>query len=723
MDYLQMLGEKREEKDLTRLLVGRDGPNPYNADLNPRGYLHFLKIFSVDRDERTDDYHSRGYSLLYRNDDYNLKGWEESFKIERMLTMLLTPPETMEQVLARQNLLKRYIASYTGEEDSDLAQFTRDLIASHYSLYAHIPSDISDLTLEKIAKPFVRTVESLVRFRARFAQEKGLEYFTQRLTQIFEDNPITRIAALLEQGGVLVIGTDGRAILADRKAKQEGRLRREIEERQKNPYGFRERNSDHTKSDGSEFWLARSAPTGKGIFDLGLFRPGEGAKMKDYPNQEKDMSDIVGFCYDSALLVYTLGAIAYQAEVFNRRRKLGLPVCIPTLNDEGRFRIKNGHPIATNVMEKAVMLNLNYDRAHRKFIIGGAHSGGKTELLKNIGLYTLVGTCGGIWPAEQGEVPLTRRIVTSIRKDTEDEKGALESELKATMQMAREMGEGDLALIDEFLDTTKPELARHISQPILAGEKGICVGFARSPGTVYIVDHRAPSLSETMGFEFIYPVLERKKASDLAEARKKMLRYEGQEDSEMSLYESLGDETVLIPTHTFEVGKPSPEEVKEHALMMWRRVLWDNKQGRGDLGPSRGRYEQYSPEGDDRPRKRDDEQREGYITWHVPGKFGGIWINNPRTNLGVDTGGEDEARGTDEEPSDGAEEPENPWEGDEVVLEDEQIKRLEKPKGKLVEGELALEYRGTPEPPRDDDGVFDNPEPHVEDQFIDDLPF
>ena len=69
-------------------------------------------------------------------------------------------------------------------------------------------------------------------------------------------------------------------------------------------------------------------------------------------------------------------------KINDRRKKLGLPVCIPELNDEGRFRVKNGHPIATNLEEEPVPINLSYDRMHRKVIVGGAHSGGKTELLK-----------------------------------------------------------------------------------------------------------------------------------------------------------------------------------------------------------------------------------------------------------------------------------------------------------------------------------------------------
>lgn len=647
------------EQRLARLLCSTDGPEEYNPDLNLSNYLHFLKVYSRDR---SSDPYDRGYNYNLMDRAGQISGWEEKYKINRILTILYSPVQEIEGIRERQNLLRRYISSRLGEEDRDLTELTNDLMRNHYSLYSNLPEDLDRIDLSKIAAPFVKTVESLVIFRDRFVSDSQLSYFAKRIDDIFKNNPITKIAVLLEQGGAVIMGTDRRATKADMTAKADRRLEREREERRGNFWGYRKENEDESRPDGYEFWLARSEPIGKGIFDLGRFKPGEGAKMRDYPNQKKDIVQMVNFAYDSSVLVYILASMQYQAEIYNRRKKLGLPVCIPELNDEGRFRVKNGHPIATNLEEEPIPINLSYDRTHRKFIIGGAHSGGKTELLKNIGLYHLVGVGGGIWPAEEGEVPLTRNIITSLRKGHEESKGSLESELKNAMKIAKDMGERDVALIDEFLDTTKPELARHISYPLLVGEEGLCIGFAKSPGTVYIVDHRAPILREDMGFEFMYPVLVRKKATELAKKIRARLRRDSESTTDLDFFSSLNRRTVLIPTHTFAVGKPSPKEVQKHALQMWQRVMWNISHREEGFYSHRRNYETYSSEVDDVPRAGTDPKR-NYVIWQVPGKIGGLWVNNPEANRG---------RGQDEEEPriESEEESSRPWDDDEIVTDD-----------------------------------------------------
>lgn len=651
MDYLELLGigsEEGLEKKLAGQLVSRDEPKEYNLDLDLDNYLHFLKVFSEDRSKGDYAFH---LTERLRGD---LSVWESSYKIDRMLTILFHPVQNIEKIRERQNLLRRYISSQTGEEDRDLSELTRDLMHNHYSLYSNITEDIRRINLSKIASPFVKTVESLARFRNRFDSDPQLKYFAERIDNIFKNNPITEIAVLLEQGGVVIMGMDGIATKADLKAKKERRLKNEEEERD---CFVTTSDDDESKPDGYEFWLARSEPIGKGIFDLGKFEVGRGAKMKDYPNQEKDISQMVSFAHDSALLVYTLASMEYQADIYNRMKRLGLPVCIPKLNDEGRFRVKNGHPIATTLKEESAPVNLSYDKAHRKFIVAGAHSGGKSELLKNIGLYHVVGCGGGIWPADKGEVPLTTRVITSIKKRKEQSKGSLESELKESMEIARNMGPRDLALIDEFLDTTKPELARHISYPLLIGEEGLCVGFAKNPGTVYIVDHRASFLREDMGFEFMYPVLKRKKASDLAAKIKSRLTYKWEINEDLDFFKSLKNKTVLVPTHTFAVGKPNPSEIREHALQIWQRVLWNASHGEKRFSSPK-EYEPYTSEMDD-TFKEDSDKKRGYVTWQVPGRIGGIWVNNPNAN-------KMEQREMEEQ-----EEEEHPsrWEDDEIVID------------------------------------------------------
>ena len=255
--------------------------------------------------------------------------------------------------------------------------------------------------------------------------------------------------------------------------------------------------------------------------------------------------------------------------IFRNRKLLGLPVCIPEINSEGRFEVEEAHPVASwlrFLSSDPVAFDFHYTRDDRHVILSGAHSGGKTELLKNVGLYHLIGLAGFPLPARRAVIPVTDKIQTSFSKAAEKGKGSLESEIWETVRTARDLGPNDLWLLDEFLDTTKPELAGHLETPLLQIIR-------RTPGAVLLVSHRAASMEDDLGFRFMHPELEEKELAVYESVYVDDELYGG------GHYSTPTDrkERRLVPTHRFVEGRPDGRLTQRHAMEMWRDARAGNK--------------------------------------------------------------------------------------------------------------------------------------------------
>ncbi len=505
MSYLVELGfaenaEKAKELEgrMTGLLASRDAFDPdFFHGLELSNYDDLLRVFSVNRED---------YETALRENSWDDKARRSyNYLVNSMLCYMFSPLQDTEKIMARQQVIRRYIG------DRDLANRTREMLDGHASLLYSL-RDIYNTEMHDVSEQFEKFSEAFKRLR----NEDLFGGFSQKLEDLLGNNPIADMSAL-GQKPILI-------------------------------------------ADKNDFYLVRSGPKGKGVFDLtvnGLFRR-ERDMMIDYPGSRDDLKSVRNLVMESAPFIYIIGAFLHQADVYVRRKKLGLPVCIPEINDQGIFKVENAYPITTFLNGLSpVLFSFGYDRIIRKFLIGGAHSGGKSELLKNVGGYHIVGLGGGILPCEEGaKIPLTNRIVTSFTKSQEVGRGSLESEEKALLEELRRNGKDDLLLIDEFLNTTNPELALHLSDLLYGGLEGLTPGLANIPGAVLVVDHRA-SRMEQEGFVFLSP--------ELVLGKPKRDPYE----------EEPTDKEVLVPTHHFVTGKPNSGEVAEHALQMWERVKKD----------------------------------------------------------------------------------------------------------------------------------------------------
>jgi len=526
MAYLTEFGfvsdEKKERGFLDSLLIELNDISvphwEYNKDLDIGNFIHFLKIFGTDK--RNYDEWANEHSYDYQ------RGRTYEHQIERVLYRSFVPLQDRSKILKRQELIRRFIQEGEKSQEKGLVGLTQGILTLHNGLrsacsgggYSRSGDSIS---MDKAGRFFSALVRRFKLFYNRYKDDELLGNFAQEVGNLLE-NPFTEMTRFFENGINLVTSNEN-------------------------------------------FYLVSNKPKGKGVFYLGSFKKSRDATLGAYPGKAEDVAEVKKFSFSSAALVYTLGSFFYQAEIYRRRKRLGLPVCLPNINEDGRFKIENAYPITTHLRSKGDLFSFEYDKNRRRFLFGGAHSGGKSELIKNVGGYHIVGLGGGIVFCDEGaEIPMTRRVITSFRREQESGKGALESEVKQALRLDRDAMERDLLLIDEFLDTTKPELAMHIASPILKGEEGLCRGLANSPGTVLIVDHRASRMSEDYGFEFMAPVLLRIKGRDL-EKRLEKRGYYGK------IPEEEKDQVFLVPTHDFVAGKPNKDEVREHALELWEK--------------------------------------------------------------------------------------------------------------------------------------------------------
>ncbi len=282
--------------------------------------------------------------------------------------------------------------------------------------------------------------------------------------------------------------------------------------------------------------------------DLGFF---EYQGEDFYPGAKDHVQKMLEFKHDVAPLVYLLAALYHQGTSYFAWDAQGKPACFPEINNEGRFMIKNCFPIGTHTdTSSAVNVDFQYSRDDKNILLSGPHSGGKTELLKNIGVSHIVGLSGLWLPAEKAEIPLTDRIITSFSKKKEQNMGSLESELREIDEVINGLKPRDLVLWDEFIDTTKPELAKYLEEPFLRR-------FAQSPASVLLVSHRAARLSDDVGFRLMYPEL---KEEDVLEW-----------DAKTEQYKTTG-EKMLVPTHKFLSGRPDPALVRKHSMQMLNKL-------------------------------------------------------------------------------------------------------------------------------------------------------
>lgn len=135
------------------------------------------------------------------------------------------------------------------------------------------------------------------------------------------------------------------------------------------------------------------------------------------------------------------------------------------------FDIKNGyHPLLKYMKQKVVPLNMCLPPEKRVLLISGPNAGGKTVVLKTVGLLSLMAKCGLFIPADEGT---TIPFFEEIYADIGDEQ-SLESDLSTfaghitQIRNALESKNGNnLVLLDELMNQTSVEEGSALAASIM----------------------------------------------------------------------------------------------------------------------------------------------------------------------------------------------------------------------------------------------------------------
>jgi len=161
------------------------------------------------------------------------------------------------------------------------------------------------------------------------------------------------------------------------------------------------------------------------------------------------------------------------------------PLITPSFGQD--YNVQNLFPLSlteTGGHEEYVPINFG-TKGERKVLIVGLHSGGKSFILKNLTLLSIIAQAGENVPANPGlTLPLYERISYYINPNNgRNNSGKLDTEVEDVTAISNQAQEGDLQVFDELLDSADPGAATWLTPVILRK-------LMRNPGTVLASTHR-----------------------------------------------------------------------------------------------------------------------------------------------------------------------------------------------------------------------------------------
>lgn len=148
---------------------------------------------------------------------------------------------------------------------------------------------------------------------------------------------------------------------------------------------------------------------------------------------------------------------------------------MPLISDDGTLELRQArHPLLAQTLKKEkkeiVPLDITLTRKKHILIISGPNAGGKSVVLKTVGLLQYMFQSGMPVPAlENSQLPLFDRIFIDIgdEQSIDNDLSTYSSHLLNMKEMLRAAGSRSLVLIDEFGTGTEPVLGGAIAEAIL----------------------------------------------------------------------------------------------------------------------------------------------------------------------------------------------------------------------------------------------------------------
>lgn len=139
---------------------------------------------------------------------------------------------------------------------------------------------------------------------------------------------------------------------------------------------------------------------------------------------------------------------------------LALDATVPEFSDQNLKLVDVRHPLLVLRAEKVIPNNVTLDHVRRLLLLSGPNAGGKTILLKSIGLAAHMACCGlPIAAAEGSALPFFTDILVSVgdAQSVDAHLSTFAAHLKILDQATKLKGPSTLLLIDEICGSTDPE--------------------------------------------------------------------------------------------------------------------------------------------------------------------------------------------------------------------------------------------------------------------------
>ncbi len=203
-------------------------------------------------------------------------------------------------------------------------------------------------------------------------------------------------------------------------------------------------------------------------------------------NKVAEVSEELKYNYDTIMYLDFVFAKASLARDMRA-------IC-PNLNTEGRINIIKGrHPLIDK--RKIVPVDVRLGGDFDALIVTGPNTGGKTVVLKTIGLFCLMTQAGLHIPAgEESEIPVFDNVFADIgdEQSIEQSLSTFSSHMKNIVRIVENMGKNTLVLFDELCAGTDPvegaALAMAIIESVRAAGAKIAVTTHYSELKIYALE-------------------------------------------------------------------------------------------------------------------------------------------------------------------------------------------------------------------------------------------
>ncbi len=144
---------------------------------------------------------------------------------------------------------------------------------------------------------------------------------------------------------------------------------------------------------------------------------------------------------------------------------------VPSLNlDQGIQLFQARHPYLFLTKDQVVANDIVIAPPHRTALITGPNAGGKTVILKTVGLLSLMVRAGFALPVAEGSnLPFFDRVFSDIgdSQSLEESRSTFSGHIQRIVDFLSSVEETNLALLDEILIGTDPEEGSSLAQAVL----------------------------------------------------------------------------------------------------------------------------------------------------------------------------------------------------------------------------------------------------------------